>query len=184
MFLLRDQVLIHAPVERCFGLSTSIAVVQRELKMRPVAGRTSGHVQAGDTVLWKGWQLGLPQMHQSLIRNFVPNQFFQDRMLRGRFASFEHDHEFLDNGDGDVLLRDELRFTMPFGWLGSMAGRVILVPHIRALMHRRFALIKSLAEGDGWRQYLDAPVQDLVQGSVQGAAEEQRASSVAASSLP
>ena len=81
MFILRDQILVHAPVDRCFQLSTSVAVVERELKMHPKAGRTSGHVQPGDTVLWTGWQLGLPQYHQSEIRNFVPNQFFQDAML-------------------------------------------------------------------------------------------------------
>ena len=164
MFLLRDQIVVHAPLERCFGLSTNVAVVERELGMHPTAGRTSGHVEAGDTVLWQGWQLGLPQYHQSEIRNFVPNRFFQDRMLRGRFASFEHDHEFLDSGNGNVLLRDELRFTMPLGWAGSVAGRLVLVPHIRALMRRRFALIKGLAEGDGWRQYVDtAPATAVVE---------------------
>ena len=157
MFILRDQILVHAPVDRCFQLSTSVAVVERELRMHPKAGRTSGHVQPGDTVLWTGWQLGLPQYHQSEIRNFVPNQFFQDAMLRGRFASFEHDHAFVDNGNGSVVLRDELRFTMPFGWPGWLVGRAVLVPHIRGLLRRRFELIKGLAEGDGWRQYLDAP---------------------------
>lgn len=155
MFILRDQIIVQAPVERCFLLSTSVAVVEHELKMHPVAGRTTGFVTGGDTVLWKGWQLRLPQSHQSEIRNFEPNRFFQDFMLKGRFASFEHDHAFLNRGNGSVLLRDELRFTMPLGWAGWVVGRTVLVPHIRGLMAKRFRLIKQLAEGDGWRQYIE-----------------------------
>ena len=155
MFTLHDEILIHAPAERCFLLSTSVAVVERELKMHPAAGRTSGFVTGGDTVLWKGWQLGLPQYHESEIRNFALNAFFQDRMLRGRFRTFEHDHNFVDRGSGNVLLRDELRFSMPLGWAGYLVGQVVLVPHIRHLMRKRFLLIKGLAEGDGWRQYLE-----------------------------
>ena len=153
MFILRDQIVVHAPVERCFLLSTSVAVVERELKMHPAEGRTSGFVGEGDTVLWKGWQLGMPQVHQSEIRLYERNRFFQDCMLRGRFATFQHDHAFLNQGK-TVLLRDELRFTMPFGVAGWMVGRAVLVPHIRGLMRKRFALIKMLAEGEGWRQYL------------------------------
>lgn len=154
MFTLRDQIVVHAPVERCFLLSTSLAIVEMELGMHPVAGKTSGLVTGGDTVRWQGWQLGLPQFHESLITNFEPGHFFQDTMIAGRFASFQHDHAFRTSGDGDVTLLDELRFTMPFGWLGRLVGRFVLVPHIRALMRRRFALLKRIAETDEWREYL------------------------------
>jgi ligand-binding SRPBCC domain-containing protein len=158
-FVLRDEVVVKAPIERCFLLSTSLAIVQRELGVRPVegrhGGRTSGLVVAGDTVLWRGWQFGLPQFHQSLIEHFDPPRFFRDRMIAGRFASFEHDHRFTDQGDGTMLLADELRFTMPFGWLGALASRWVLAPHIRKLMRRRFLLLKCLAEGEEWRRYLE-----------------------------
>ena len=156
LFTLRDSVLIHAPTERCFQLSTSVAIVQKELGMKPVAGRTSGLVQGGDTVRWEGWQLGFPNYHVSLIEAFDPPHFFRDRMIAGRFRSFEHDHRFELTADG-VLLGDELRFTMPFGPLGSLAGSAVLTPHIRGLLRRRFALLKRIAETDEWRSYL--PVQ-------------------------
>ena len=153
-FNLGHKIVVHAPIERCFMLSTSLAIVERELKMHPVRGRTSGLVTGGDTVRWKGWQLGLPQMHESLIEAFQPPTFFRDRMIAGRFASFEHDHKFVDQGDGTVLLWDELRFTMPFGWLGDLVGRWVLAPHIRGLMRRRFALLKHIAESREWKDYL------------------------------
>ncbi len=154
MFTLRDHITIHAPLERCFQLSTSIAIVEKELKMHPVRGKTSGLVTGGDTVRWEGRQLGLPQFHESLITNFTPGQFFQDTMVAGRFASFQHDHAFLDAGKGNVTLSDELRFSMPFGLPGWLVGRFIMVPHIKRLLKRRFRLLKRIAESEEWRSYL------------------------------
>ncbi len=152
-FLLRDSIVIHAPLDRCFVLSTSVAVVEKELGMHPVDGRASGLVQAGDTIRWEGWQLGFPNYHVSRIENFNPPYRFRDRMIAGRFRSFEHDHTLQPTADG-VFLYDELRFTMPFGWAGWLVGRLVLVPHIRGLMHRRFHLLKHLAESDDWRKYV------------------------------
>ncbi len=152
--LLRDEVRVQAPIERCFLLSTNLEIVEDVLKMRPVRGRTRGLVRGDDTVRWVGWQLGLPHMHESLIERFEPPVFFRDRMIAGRFAWFEHDHQFVDRGDGSVLLRDEVRFAMPLGWLGWLAGRWLMAPHIRRLMRKRFARLKQIAEGDEWRRYL------------------------------
>ncbi len=154
MFTLRDSTVIHAPMERCFLLSTSLAIVQKELGMHPVRGKTSGLVIGGDTVRWEGRQLGLPQYHESLISRFEPFRFFQDTMIAGRFASFQHDHAFSEDLDGSVTLADELRFTMPLGWAGRLVGRFIMVPHIRGLMRRRFRLLKRIAETEAWRDYL------------------------------
>lgn len=156
MFVLRDTILIHAPIERCFQLSTSIEIVRMELGMTAVAGRTSGLVTGGDTIRWEGRQLGFWNYHVSLISAFEPFTFFQDRMLEGRFRSFEHDHHFEQTPEG-ILLRDELRFTMHFGPVGWIVGQLILVPHIRALLRRRFRLLKTLAESEGWREWLEHP---------------------------
>jgi ligand-binding SRPBCC domain-containing protein len=153
MFTLRDSIVIDAPIERCFLLSTSIEVVALTLGMRTVEGKLGGTIVANDQLLWRGWKFGLPQMHETLITGFDAPRFFQDTMGRGRFASFQHDHRFTPL-QGGVLLEDELRFSMPFGWAGELVGRLVMVPHIRGLLKRRFALLKQLAEGDGWKDHL------------------------------
>ena len=155
MFTLRHSILIHAPIERCFALSCSVPVVERELGMHPVAGRIQGLVTAGDTVRWEGMQLGFANYHVSLIapETWDPPHFFQDRMIAGRFRSFEHDHRLSETPQG-TLLQDQVRFTMRFGWPGWLVGRAILVPHILGLMRRRFDLLKRLAETGEWRNYI------------------------------
>ena len=154
MFTLQDQITIAAPIDRCFALSTSIEVVALTLAMRPVEGKRGGLIAANDRLLWRGWKFGLPQLHETLITGFDSPVFFQDTMGRGRFATFQHDHHFtpLEDGTG-TLLEDELRFSMPFGPVGALVGATIMVPHIKGLLRRRFALLKHLAEGDGWKTY-------------------------------
>lgn len=91
MFVLRESTEIAAPLERVFLLSTSLAIVERELGMHRVPA------------------------------------------------------EYLD---------DEIRFSLPLGVFGWLAGRLILAPHIRRLMRRRFRLLKCVAESEAWREYL------------------------------
>jgi ligand-binding SRPBCC domain-containing protein len=160
-FILHEEILIRAPIARCFQLSTNIAIVKRELRMTPIRGHTkdltTGRVSGGDTIRWEGWQLGLPQHHESFIEAFIPPTFFRDRMIAGRFRTFEHDHAFTALDDGTVRLHDELRFTMPLDILGNLAGTWIVAPHIQNIMHSRFHLLKQLAETEEWKQYLTTP---------------------------
>lgn len=153
-FVLRDEVTVYAPLDRCFLLSTSVEIVRCELKMRPVRGRTSGLVADRDTVLWKGWKYGLPQYHHSLIEDYRPYSFFRDRMIAGRFRTFSHDHAFDLQEDGGVRMHDEVRFTMRWGVLGALVGSMLIAPDVRRLMRRRFRLLKRIAESDQWRRFL------------------------------
>jgi hypothetical protein len=46
--------------------------------------------------------------------------------------------------------------TLPFGPLGRVVARLLLRPTIRRLCRKRFALLKELAEGEGWRRFVGA----------------------------
>jgi ligand-binding SRPBCC domain-containing protein len=157
MFLITHSIQIAAPIERCFQLSTSLALVEHELHMHPIPApgttRTSGLAQSGDRIHWSGRQFGLPQFHVSLISGFDPPYFFEDTMIAGRFRTFQHQHRFTESA-GQTLLSDTITFTMPFGPLGALVGRLILVPHIRRLLRRRFLLLKRIAESEEWRACL------------------------------
>ena len=138
MFLVRESVLIHAPIERVFHLSTRIELVRETLGMNLVGGVTTGHIAAGSRVVWRGWKFGLPTEHHTLITAFIPphehllrvdhhaittEAFFQDTQERGRFAFFQHDHHFYESNDpatGAPIteLSEEVRFSLPFGVLG------------------------------------------------------------------
>jgi len=153
-FILRMTTSVDAPIDLCFLLTCSIALVHEELGMQAVAGRTSGLVVDGDTVRWEGWQLGLWHYHVSLISAYRRPVFIQDTMLEGRFQSFQHDHHLRELPDGTTELYDEIRFRLPFGVLGRVVARYILVPHILGLMRSRFERIERIATSDAWQRYL------------------------------
>ena len=183
---LRDPIIetttIRAPLERCFALSTRIELVQRTLGMRLVdsgvaGGVTRGHITANSRVVWRGWKFGLLTKHHTLITTFdPPHEYrlpprtdtsdtpitfkaacFVDSQERGRFASFQHEHNFRQEDGKDTLLLDRVTFSLPFGPLGRLAAKFIVAPHIRKQARQRFAMIKQLAEGEGWREWLENP---------------------------
>jgi len=127
------------------------------LGMKPVEGRgtrSEGMVARGDRVVWYGWKFGLPHMHESVISRYEAPAFFQDTMERGRFKRFQHDHQFSEV-DGHTLMVDYVRFSLPLGVAGRMVGRQVVMPHVVKLLRTRLRLLKSLAEGEEWRQYIE-----------------------------
>jgi ligand-binding SRPBCC domain-containing protein len=153
LFRLKESIHVNAPIERCFLLSTSIDLVAQTLQLRPVAGKLTGLIEANDQLVWRGWKFGIPVLHETLITGYTRPTFFQDTMGRGYFRQFQHDHHF-HFIDGHTILWDVVRFSLPFGKPGHVAGKKIVVPHVLQLMKSRFALIKRLAEGDDGQRYI------------------------------
>jgi ligand-binding SRPBCC domain-containing protein len=155
LFTVSDSIHIHAPIEGCFLLSTSLELAGEVLEMQPVEGgsrKTAGLVVEGDRIEWRGCLFGL-QRHKGLITRYERPCFFQDTMAWGRFKRLQHDHRCTEI-DGHTLLVEKLRFSLPLGWPGKMVARRVIVPHIRVLLPRRMSLLKRVAESEAWRHYL------------------------------
>ncbi len=163
MFRVKESIHVNAPRDRVFLLSTSIALVQQILSMKPVSGKTSGLVVDGDQLLWRGWKFGLPALHETLITGYERPRFFQDTMGRGYFKHFQHDHTF-EEVDGHTLLVDTVRFSMPFGPAGRLVGKLLVGPYVAGLMKRRFELLKRIAEGSGWERYVQGAAPAIAPG--------------------
>lgn len=161
--VLRDSIVIAAPLERMFALSTSVPLVQRTLGFKAVEGVTDGHVTMGSRVLWRGWLFGLPQMHLTLITGYatphtdadgVRRAFFQDTQERGRFRSFHHDHHMTATADGGTELSDAIHYSLPFGWAGALVARYIMRPYIQRTLRSRFELLRQVATTAEFGKYV------------------------------
>jgi ligand-binding SRPBCC domain-containing protein len=156
MFRLKESIHVQAPLERCFLISTNIALVEQTIGLKPGGGaefQKTGLIAGGSRVKWTGWKFGLPAYHETLITEYDRPHFFQDSMAKGMFTSFSHDHRF-DEVDGQTLMIDIVRFSLPLGPLGKAVGKAVVVPHVLGLLLRRFQLLKRIAESDDWKQYV------------------------------
>lgn len=169
MFVVSDTIHVNAPVDRCFLLSTHTGLASLTLKMRPVGGKTEGTLGLGDRVVFAGWRFGLPHIHECVLTRYERPNFFQNSMRRGRFRRYQYDHQFIEI-DGQTLIIDKLRFSVPFGWLGRKLGRRLIVPAVAALVRRRLELLKQVSENGQWRIYLselsEAPLEQPSQGAI------------------
>jgi len=157
METIRLTTWIDAPVERCFKLSISIdlhVASAASTGESVVDGVTTGLIGEGQTVTWQGRHFGVKLHHTSRIDGWRPYTYFRDVMIDGVFRQFEHEHFFAAMDDG-TRMRDEVRFSAPLGALGRMATRLFVRRHLTAILVRRNAVIKQVAESAEWRRYLE-----------------------------
>ena len=139
---------VAAPPSRCFDLARDIDLHQRSTaasRERAVAGVTSGPLGRGDEVTWEATHFGVRQRLTSRITEFDPPNRFVDEMVRGAFARFRHEHQFLSIPDGTDMV-DIFDYTSPLGPLGRLADGLFLRRYMTRLLRARNAYLKRVAE--------------------------------------
>lgn len=147
---------IKAEIELVFDLSRSIdlhRISTHHTKETAIAGKTSGLLGLNESVTWRARHLGVVQTLTSKITAFNPPNFFVDEMVSGAFASFRHEHHFVDFGGG-TMMTDIFDYQSPFGIFGLLADRLFLEKYMTVLLTERNRIIKEFAESDRGRELL------------------------------
>ncbi|HET6330442.1 MAG TPA: SRPBCC family protein [Holophagaceae bacterium] len=142
------ETFIAAPPEVCFDLSLDLDLHQGSMDHtgeKIVGGRPAGRIGLYEFVTWEAKHFGIRQRMTVGITALERPHRFQDQMLKGAFKRFEHEHVF-EAVEGGTLMRDTFDLCGPLAPLSWLPDRWILVPHMRALMLKRNALIKQMAE--------------------------------------
>ena len=71
------------------------------------------------------------------IEEWVPGERFVDQQLRGPYALWHHTHEFAPDGEGGTLMRDTVRYALPYGPLGEVAHRLFVARDLAAIFDFR-----------------------------------------------
>ena len=148
MVTIRVVTLIRAPIQRCFDAARDLDLHTKSLAHTnevAVAGRTSGLIEMGEEVTWRGRHFGVTQHFTSKITAFDPPRHFRDTMQRGAFKSFVHDHYFESTGDVTTMT-DVLAFCAPLGILGRIAEKLVLTRYLERLLESRGAAIRDEVE--------------------------------------
>lgn len=148
---------IKAPVERVFDLSRNISlhkISMQDTGEEAFAGTTSGLIKKDETVTWKARHFFKTRFFTSRITEMKPFDCFTDKMIKGDFKSFSHQHFFKAAENGTIVI-DIIDFTTPWGWIGRLINRFFLVGYIEKLISNRNKVIREYAETDKWMAVLN-----------------------------
>jgi ligand-binding SRPBCC domain-containing protein len=139
---------INAKPDIVSGLSRDIDLHQHSMEQtgeKAIAGVTSGVINLGETVTWKGKHFGIWLTHKSKITEMHHPDYFVDEMEDGHFNSFRHFHYFKQEYDGTVMV-DRILYETPYGVAGRWFDRAVLKRYLTRLVRARNAVIKTMAE--------------------------------------
>lgn len=157
MPVIQLKTIINAPVERCFDLSRSIDFHQFSVSgtdEKAIAGRTKGLINSGETVTWEAKHLGIRQQLTSTISQLKFPVHFRDEQVKGIFKMFVHDHYFTKK-NGKTEMTDVFKFESPLGIIGQLFNYLYLTRYMTHFLETRNKAIKSSAESDKWKAFLD-----------------------------
>lgn len=139
---------INATIEIVFNNSRNIDIHQysaSKTNEKAIAGRTSGLIEIGETVTWKGKHFGINLRHQSIITEMEFPNYFVDEQLKGHFKSFKHEHIF-EQKENKIIMTDILEYETPFGFIGKLFDKLILENHLTNFILHRNQILKELSE--------------------------------------
>jgi uncharacterized protein len=77
------------------------------------------------------------------IIEWDPPHRFADVQLKGPYKLWHHEHRFVAEGNGTRIL-DEVRYSLPFGFLGSIAHVARVEKDVRGIFAYRMEVVKKL----------------------------------------
>jgi ligand-binding SRPBCC domain-containing protein len=89
---------------------------------------------------------GIPIRWRTRIERWEPPHRFVDVQISGPYALWHHTHTFEPDGKNAVWITDRVRYAVPFGPLGTLAGALLVNRDIERIFDfRRDAVAEQLA---------------------------------------
>jgi len=105
-------------------------------------------LQVGSRVILAGRVFGLPLRWVAIHTEYEPPRRFADRQQSGPFEHWYHRHEFVDDGAGGTLLRDEVEYVPPFGRVGGWLLDTMIQKKLARLFEYRHEVTRRLIGAD------------------------------------
>ena len=87
---------------------------------------------------------GSPIRWRTEISAWRPPIEFVDTQLDGPYAEWVHRHRFIAVGPDSTLVEDQVRFRLPLGRLGAVAGPIVRRQLRRIFTYRRTAILRLI----------------------------------------
>jgi ligand-binding SRPBCC domain-containing protein len=147
---LRREQRLPGPPEEVFGFFADArnleAITPSLLRFRVMgSGAEAIEMAPGTLIRYRLRVHGMPVGWLTAIREWDPPHRFVDEQLRGPYALWHHTHSFEALEGGGTLMRDVVRYALPFGPLGELARRLFVARDVEAIFDYRAQRIAVLA---------------------------------------
>lgn len=91
---------------------------------------------------------GIPVYWKTEIDKIKKPEMFVDKQLKGPYKIWEHTHQFIQKENG-VLMKDAVRYQLPFGVIGKMAHSLIVKRKLQQIFNYRRETLNKIFTNDG-----------------------------------
>lgn len=148
LYTLRRQQIIERPREEVFGF------FERAENLERVTPKSVGfriltpppiRMGAGTILDYVIHLMGFPVRWTTCITEYESPVRFADVALRGPYSFWHHTHTFEPHERG-TLMTDEVRYALPFGWLGRLVRWLWVRRELEHIFDYRARVIGELLE--------------------------------------
>ncbi|MFZ1704045.1 MAG: SRPBCC family protein [Saprospiraceae bacterium] len=87
--------------------------------------------------------LGIPMYWQTEISHVQNEKHFVDKQLKGPYKKWEHTHTFTEK-NGGVLVEDEIRYALPFSFIGRITHELFVRKKIENIFNFRKNILTQI----------------------------------------
>ncbi len=142
----REQRLQGSPAEvfPFFGDARNLEAITPPLLRFEVITPDPIPMQVGTIIQYRLRVHGVHVGWTTSIQEWEPGVRFVDCQIRGPYVLWHHTHTFDDDGAGGTIMRDTVRYALPFGPLGELAHRAIVKRDLEAIFAHRAEKVPEL----------------------------------------
>jgi ligand-binding SRPBCC domain-containing protein len=100
-------------------------------------------IRPGFSIKYEIKWLGIGLSWTTAITEYQPGRKFLDVQTKGPYALWEHEHTFKEI-NGQTLMKDRVRYALPFGILGSIVHRLIVRRQLEHIFDYRAKRIRKM----------------------------------------
>ena len=143
--LRREQRLPAPPAEvfPFFGEAGNLEAITPAWLQFAIVPPRPADMRVGTLIEYRLRLHGIPVSWLTRIEEWIPGERFVDVQLRGPYALWHHTHEFAADGDGGTLMRDTVRYALPYGPLGEVAHRLFVARDLAAIFDFRTERVRA-----------------------------------------
>lgn len=146
--ILEREQRVELPIEQAFAFYGDACNLERItpplLRFEVVTPRPI-EMGVGTLIEYRLRLHGVPVRWRTRITVWEPPRRFADVQIKGPYSLWEHTHTFEEDGPAATIIRDRVRYSIPFGPLGEIADRLLVQRDLKQIFdYRRDAVAREL----------------------------------------